>query len=716
MTIGNKRFAAAMVAAIVGVLALFPGGCGGGGGGAIGTTATTGATGTTGATTGGVAAALNPTPAGGKTTLPAGTKLTLTQLTANTGADTQPVAANGTFKLNVIGGGLCPVFLEDSNGDLVMAGFVDPRANGTAFSGGKGVINATTTATFLLYYALGGFTSDPGDYDGLIADIAAAPQTATLANTITTRVVANPLALQQQDPQIVAGVKTAANSILTSQGARARAAQMAPKSVPAETAVTIKVRKPQTSGGSYQVLVTPGEQSGVTPLVSSTAAGIAVSFQNQYRRRCAAYAYETATESQNQNQLQYITPVPITTATPALVETAILAFNAPQPTVPPFEIQPANAIHGTFGSIVDYLYGQGALTPVTTSGMVLPVDPSYEETDFTIVVLGPSEKAENYDQIGIEELKKYIPDWQNTVAGLSLLTVAADVLLPMAFSLPFSEDFQQAATPVLGAPVVGDAINAAAAAPDAIIQYKQGGSDNYVGLQNSIVQNVADSGSWRDSALEKLVTALYTQYGKNVSVFTLSKMESFFERMSVVLAVADYALLAVDVYKIVWAAYHSEPMTWWTAKALTGVCGADPAPVLSNAYTLTLNKQNYYGGQTGTATIQVQPGFKEMTFLELAFQYDNTTGTIPVTDLKLDGKDLGANWPSELIIKLSSPGSAETHVVTFTFGQPNRNNSPVDFCSAVAEGPQLVLAGYGPYDFAANVAFLYFNVLPADVK
>jgi hypothetical protein len=283
----------------------------------------------------------------------------------------------------------------------------------------------------------------------------------------------------------------------------------------------------------------------------------------------------------------------------------------------------------------------------------------------------------------------------------------------MAFSLPFSEDFAAAQAGVFGNQIVGDAVNAAAAAPDAIIQYKQ---KDYVGLQNSVIQNLADSGSWRDSSLEKLVTALYTQYGKSVTVAGLDKIENFFEHSNLILAVADYALLAVDVYKIVWAAYHSEPMEYWTAKALTGVCGADPAPVLSNAYTLTLNKQNYYGGQTGTATIQVNAGFKEMTFLELAFQYDTTTGTIPVTDLKLDGKDLGANWPSELIIKLNSPGAAETHTVTFTFGQPTRNNQPVDFCSAVAEGPQLVLAGYGPYDFAAEAAFLYFNVLPADVK
>ncbi len=105
-------------------------------------------------------------------------------------------------------------------------------------------------------------------------------------------------------------------------------------------------------------------------------------------------------------------------------------------------------------------------------------------------------------------------------------------------------------------------------------------------------------------------------------------------------------------------------------------------------------------------------GIPQMTFLELAFQYDGDIGIIPVTKVTLDGTvESTSGFPNELIIKLAKPGSAETHTVQFTFGQPTFAGNPIDYCGSKSNGPLFVLVGYGPYDFSAPGAWQYINVL-----
>jgi len=697
-----------LLATLIAGLTLIPAGCGGGGGGNGGNGGGGGG--------GGGTTPITPASASGTVALPTGSKLVLSQLTVNTGIDTQPVSAKGTFTVHTVGNGLCPVLLEDASGNAVMAGYVDSRTSGTAYAGGKGHISATDTATFLMFYSLEGYTMPMGYYDQVMAAVAAEPQIKTVAATVAARIAANPLALVQKDAQIVSAVSTATttieNAVIASQPRVQPGAQVAADG-PGVQAMTVKVLKPQ-SGNSYQVLVTPGEQSGITPLIESTSTGATLSFVNTYRRRCAAFAYETAIETQAMGQLQYITPVPVETTTNGLFPQAYSAFGAPQPVVPAFPIQPSNALHGTIGSIIDKFYGYPAFTPARTDGMNLPVDPSNVETDFTIIVVGPSALKQNFDQIGLQSLQKYVPDWKNTIGALVLTTATLDIVVPLAFSLPFTEEFAPQAG-IFGNGAAGDIMNAVAAAPDTAVSYQAG---DQKGFDDSVVQNLGDSGNFRDNLIKNFTIEFYSAYKGTPTTESLAKITSFFKQASLILSVADFVLLTADVSTIIWSTFHTNPLEWWTAKVLTGICGPDPAPVLSSAYTMTLNKQNYYGGQTGTLTIKVAAGNKELTNLQVDMQYNTDNGTIPITNLTLDGKVVKNPWPGgQLFWKLTNPGEEETHTLQITFGQPvNGQGKPVDFCSAVAQGPQFVLQGFGPYDTFPPVAFLYFNVLPADVK
>ncbi len=503
----------------------------------------------------------------GKVTLPTGSKLVLTKLTINTCIDTEPIAANGTFKVGVLGDGLSSAFVEDSSGDAIMAGYVDPSKDGSPWAAGKGTVNTPTTALYLLFYSCGGFTLPPGDTVATLASLAKLSQIPTLASAISARIVANPLALVDKDSNVVAAVAAATQAIEKAAGA----GRAVPPAQQITQTITVRVKKPSVQGAL--ALVTPGQQDGITPMITSTDTGATLSFQNTYRRRCAAFAYETAIETQSDTSPQAITPVPMVTTKTGFYPAAYTTLGEPQPTVPAFTIAPANALHGVVGSVVDLIMHYGAFTPVTTDGMNLVVDPTLKETDFTIVVLGPSENADNFDQTDLKPLSKYIPDWQNTIGALTLTTTALDVLIPLAYSVPGAENFG----PEFGqftSPVLGDAMNAAASLPDTVASYKSGDEK---GFADSCYQNLADSGSWRDNLVKNFMTEFYKGYSATPTQAQIEKIDSYCEEGGKLLAVADYVLLAADVTAIVWAAYHTNPADVWTAKIDVGKCGAPPA-------------------------------------------------------------------------------------------------------------------------------------------
>lgn len=667
-----------IVGALVCVVALVGLGCGGGGSKSSSTGTSGVGPSSGGSPVGPVGQPIGSKFATGTVVLPAGAKITLSTCTVASAFDTEKVGANGAFKLAVPGSGPVPVHLNDAKGDLLMVGYVDSGAGGTSpYTGGNGRIDATQTAIFLLYTAVDGFLAPSEVFEDVLVDVSKASQLPGLASVVAGRIAANPLAVQSDDAQISSAVQSAASTIAAA-GASAAAAQAKPSQSPGVFRLT--VTKPATDGGGsgYGLILDPSgaEQAGMNVLNTGSTGQPGISFQNTIRRRAAAFIYETAVAMPG-GSLQPVTPVPVSTQLPGLISLMYPIVGGTKPLVLPYEIQPSNALHGTFGSLIDlYVYQAGAYSPVTTGPVSLTVTSGATKTEYTIVVVGDG--FDNFDKLpsSLNSLKPYVGDWENTVTALRLETAALDELIPVFFSMVWPEGVEELKNVSVDVrnSVVQDAANALAGGPDFLNSEKNGDKK---GAQNALVQTFFDSGSWRDALTAKMVTSLYKTSVPEVNQ-TIESVEAGLNSYTEIIGIVDFILQEFDSAQVTLAGFYGDKVESWTAdvSAVTG-CGAVPPPI--NAGTLStpnhpgvvvsMNKGAYYGGQSGTVTFTIQAGNPDEEQWTVGFSGPiGPTGVgAPIKVTAIDGKPLGNTGLGGLV---QHPGQAETHTVSFTMGQP----------------------------------------------
>lgn len=521
-------------------------GCGGGGGGGLGR----------GSQGQGTIPILT---ASGKVMLPSGTKIALSGLTVESGIDKEPVGAAGNFSVKVAGPGENPVFLTNSLGAVVMMGYADGGTSGSSpFGGGNGQISPLQTATMMIFESSGAFTAPTSSWEQVILMISSAPQTQTLANVIATRVAANPGGLFSGDPQITTALASADQALLpVGTGAAARL-KMAGLKTDAPKAQKMQVEVSRTASGPPTVILLndTNPESGVTVLNNGDGT---ISFMNEYRRRAAGMIYETGVQSPTDSTLQTITPKPIQLAMPAPL-TALLAFNSLSgPPTGAMEIQPANALHGTVGSLVDVVFGNGAFTPVTTGPLALPQDGNAVKTVYTIVVLGPGSKSpiSSFALASKPEFQPYVQDWTNLVLALTEEEAILDVVIPTVFSLPFPPG-----TTLKGVDVglINDIANALAGVPDFYASLKR---LDISGALNAFFQTLLDSGSFRDEFVQVLAADLLTSVSGELTSKTEQELEDAMKFLGYLVSIVDYILQCVDDFALAASADLSDQGNDW---------------------------------------------------------------------------------------------------------------------------------------------------------
>ena len=170
--------------------------------GATGNDGTTGDTGSTVDTSG------EGLPAAGTISVPAGSTLRLSDLKVMTAAGKASVGADGTFTAKEPVGGPAMVVAMDADGKLIMLGHID--ADNPSFND----ISPMSTAEELLFLATTAFTLPIEQWPHVYELLAAAPETATLAAVIAQRIAVNVTALDDQDPEILAALQTARDSLV----------------------------------------------------------------------------------------------------------------------------------------------------------------------------------------------------------------------------------------------------------------------------------------------------------------------------------------------------------------------------------------------------------------------------------------------------------------------------------------------------------------------
>jgi|GEM_PF-5670685 len=515
--------------------------------------------------------------ASGKVTLPAGFKDSVSSLFVSSGFDQEPVSANGSFKLMVAGPGETEVDLVDASGDILMTGFADGGSTGSPEAGGNGQVSATTTANAMIFFGLGGYTLPPSLWVQLRSYTAQTSQISSATTTVAARLAANPLAIAANDSQIDAAIKTAVTGISAGH-------TVAPSESVRPQVISVSVTKKGISfrDTGTDTLVQPGaEQSGVE--IQNNPDGSGIQFVNHFRRRAAAFIYETSVtlsgDTTNTN-LTSLIPLgsPLLGSTTGEFATALNLGIDPSHFI---EIQPANGLHGTFGSIVDRLFGNGAMTPVTTGPIDLPLAPGTSRTNYTIVVLGPSWGNLNsltaFDAGFDSRFTSYESFWSHAVGLMSLEEMLLDILMPMVASVDLPE-FEIGS---LDAEDVQEIVNALSNVPDLISSMEQG---QWTSSANSVIQNAADSAAVRDALLKAMLDAnLPSKAVANALKQGEAKVERFFK----VVALVDLLLQTVDSSAVVYTSTAFDTGDAWLGNVVQKAVRLTPSTA-----TLTASQQS----------------------------------------------------------------------------------------------------------------------------
>ncbi len=191
----------------------------------------------------------------GNISLPSGISVQNTGLSILNSQGSSVIATDGTFKLlsSTVGRQFAQV--TDSEGNMILAGWID--ANHLS-------LNIHTTAMVLLYFSSGCYMQSSEIYDQIIDKIDVYPGLAPLEAAITTSLMDNPHALSENDPRIATALKTAIDGLKTA--------------IPLSRNTSIRSNK------SRAILIQPaGARSGLT--IDTTGGMNNIRIINEYRRR-----------------------------------------------------------------------------------------------------------------------------------------------------------------------------------------------------------------------------------------------------------------------------------------------------------------------------------------------------------------------------------------------------------------------------------------------
>jgi hypothetical protein len=292
-----------------------------------------------------------------------------------------PIAADGSFTVPEPQGGPATVVVTDAKGNLVLLGHVD--ATNPSFN----EVDATSTAEELLYLATGSFLAPIGLKPQIYPLLAVAPETATVANVIAARLLVDPTAVGDDDPQIVDAVTAAAASLVTpapgtssdggasdSQAADATQDGDAPPSSDAATTVeagvspidagisdatSSSVRVGALSPAPSQILnvsVSSSDVYGLSVAKSSDQLGITV--QNTKRIHRHYFVFRNGFVPSTGKEAD--TPTPL----------------SPWVQITDGDLSAVDGVTGTISSLVDFWDGKVPWVAQTTPTIALPLNPA----------------------------------------------------------------------------------------------------------------------------------------------------------------------------------------------------------------------------------------------------------------------------------------------------------------------------------------------------
>ncbi len=435
----------------------------------------------------------------GSAKLPAGSGLDASTLRVDTHAGEAPVGADGSFDAETFSNVPSLAMLVDANDTAVLMGFIGG-------DDGPSDIDAKSTATVLLYFAIGGWTLPANRLPELLHEISTSDACADLADVIETAIASDPTALKDGDANIDAALENAAAELLTPD----------PGATDATNTAKVIQRLARTQGAASSFLtIDPDEgryQSGARIL---TADDTSVNVLNSAVRRACLYVFQSAVEDDEGVRTE-ISPV-------EQIGTA-LEVPAAKRVQPGIEIK--DVVAGT--SIDDAIEGDRVpfWTPGQAGPAILTPREGASKTELTLVLIGPSLDESSAPAILSDpDYVLLFDEWQTKLADLQAETFVMEFMIPLAESMSFGTNlalFQDTPTATFSLtqlilPVVEGA------------DISLGTTAGYTEAVNVVITRALNNLAFRENLIDAIVSAFREDTGGR---FSRDRLAAHFNRLA----------------------------------------------------------------------------------------------------------------------------------------------------------------------------------------
>ncbi len=312
----------------------------------------------------------------GTITIPSGASVAPDSLTLKVMGQTATPSAAGAFSLGVSPIAPTLAIAADSNGNGILAGFLDPATGATS-------ITPRTTGVVLCWFAMGGPFLPANTKSQVLSLLSADPRMDALGAVIAQRIAVNARAVVDGDSQIAAALAVVLDALVPPGLQATETPSLA--SVP-------------------QVILTPQvEQSGVRVRTDNVITGI--DFANYFRRPVTVYVYEVQTTTNNV----------VTNIVPARLVAGPLTLGEPTSLTP-------------VGGFLSFLTGTTPFDPFTFGPVALALNGASDTTTFEVVVLGPSANGVIPPFFGAARYATHVAGWNTAITTMFARTYFVDVV------------------------------------------------------------------------------------------------------------------------------------------------------------------------------------------------------------------------------------------------------------------------------------------------
>ena len=536
---------------------------------------------------------------------PAGFTLATTDLVLEAGQNAATPDTGGAFTVSAAPNDVPTLaMLRDKAGRGVLMGFLPSDG---------GALTTRSAAVALLYYAIGGFMLPEVSRRPLVALLEAEAATVALAGAIDRRITANPYALEGDDAEINAAVKTAYGTLTA--GGRAE---------------SLRMRVGLTRAVDPILQVQPGGLQSNIEVVQGT--GTSVTAVNHSRRFCKVYTYRTGT--------------------PNLLPKALLQGS-------PLKLTSTNSL-GIFSTINNLRSGQTAYVPVSSDPISLPLVPGSTKTFYEIIVVGASindlPRGFYSDAKYADEKAKWIQDR----ADLCTQTWWQNLILPIFFEALGIAGLAETTSAVEGSLAAIQAIEA-----QSVKTFLLNASKGFLLQATGDFWMVAAENSLVGSQLRKALLPLYEAAVGQLAAETAAARATLFARLIVRAAVAAVVLLGTgDIAAVLFDTGAAQPAEQWFATVFQPTLILDPtAKTIAPGQRVTFSVKppanlngtvSYAWTQTGaTSTLSSSDGVVGNSI---------TTASTSV-DLVTTASDSGT-ITVKVVATLTAPGGAKSELGT----------------------------------------------------